>query len=61
MTVQYLRPTPLGEEVELTARVLEVEGQSTAVACVLSCAGKERARATVRAVRVPASWRHGAA
>ena len=40
MTVQYLRPTPLGEEVELTGRVLEVEGQSTAVACVLSCRGE---------------------
>jgi acyl-coenzyme A thioesterase PaaI-like protein len=60
MSVQYLRPTPLGEEVELTGRVLEVDGPSTAVACVLSCAGKERARATVRAVRVPESWRHGA-
>jgi acyl-coenzyme A thioesterase PaaI-like protein len=60
MSVQYLRPTPLGEEVTLTGSVLEVEGASTAVACVLSCGGKERARATVRAVRVPESWRHGA-
>jgi acyl-coenzyme A thioesterase PaaI-like protein len=61
LTVQYLRPTPLGEEVELAGRVLEVDGSSTAVACVLSCAGKERARATVHAVRVPESGRHGAA
>jgi acyl-coenzyme A thioesterase PaaI-like protein len=60
MRVQYLRPTPLGEEVALSARVLEVDGASTAVACVLACAGKDRARATVHAVRVPESWRHGA-
>ena len=60
MTVQYLRPTPLGEEVALTGRVLEVDGPTTTVACELASAGKERARATVRAVRVPESWRHGA-
>jgi acyl-coenzyme A thioesterase PaaI-like protein len=58
MTVDYLRPTPIGEDVELTAEVVDVDGATT-VACVLSCAGKDRARATVRAVRVPAEWRHG--
>jgi acyl-coenzyme A thioesterase PaaI-like protein len=65
MTVDYLRPTPIGQEVQLTGRVLEPsadpqsDGRTTAVECVLSCAGKERARATVRSVRVPEEWRHG--
>ena len=31
MTVEYLRPTPIGEEVELIGRVLAAEGPSTAV------------------------------
>jgi acyl-coenzyme A thioesterase PaaI-like protein len=60
MTVDYLRPTPIGDEVELRARVTAVEGRATTVACVLACAGKERAQATVTSVRVPEEWRHGA-
>jgi acyl-coenzyme A thioesterase PaaI-like protein len=65
LTVAYLRPTPLPEEVELTGRLLDrhtdpdADDRETAVECVLSCLGKERARATVRSVRVPDEWRHG--
>jgi acyl-coenzyme A thioesterase PaaI-like protein len=59
MTVDYLRPTPIGAEVALSAEVVAVDDKGTAVDCVLSCAGKDRARATVRSVRVPDSWRHG--
>jgi acyl-coenzyme A thioesterase PaaI-like protein len=63
MTVAYLRPTPIGEAVELTGRVLdgdaEPDDRATAVECVLTCVGKDRARATVRSVRVPEGWRHG--
>jgi acyl-coenzyme A thioesterase PaaI-like protein len=61
--VAYLRPTPLAQQLELTGRVLDADpaaGQrETSVECVLSSAGKERARATVRSVRVPEEWRHG--
>lgn len=59
MTVDYLRPTPIGEAVELTGSVLAVEDRSISVQCTLACDGKDRARATVRAVRVPREWRHG--
>ena len=59
MTVDYLRPTPIGEPVELSARVEQSGGRATVVGCVLTSAGKECARATVRAVRVPEEWRHG--
>ena len=61
MTIEYLRPTPIGEEVQLTGRVRSLEDRSVSVDCVLACAGKERARATVQAVRVPEEWRHGSA
>jgi hypothetical protein len=59
MTVDYLRPTPLGQPVVLTGRVLDFDGRTSSVECVLSAAGKERARATVASVRVPEEWRHG--
>jgi acyl-coenzyme A thioesterase PaaI-like protein len=59
MTVQYLRPTPLGETVELLGRVTEVGEKITIVECTLSAAGKERARASVASARVPEEWRHG--
>ncbi len=59
LSVEYLRPTPIGELVELEGRVTGVDGGQIAVACTLSSAGKERARAVVRSVRVPDEWRHG--
>jgi acyl-coenzyme A thioesterase PaaI-like protein len=58
MDLCYLRPTPLGEELLLRGHVVATDDAGTAVECVLSCAGKERARATVRSVRVPNEWRH---
>ncbi len=59
MTVDYARPTPIGEEVSLTGQVLTVASASTTVTCTLWSAGKERARATVISARVPETWRHG--
>ena len=57
MTVDYLRPAPVDAPVDLTGRVVEVDDRFTTVACSLDSAGKPRATATVRAVRVPDSWR----
>ena len=51
---------PLDGTVDLTARVAGREGRSTALDCVLLAGGKECAKATVRAVRVPDAWRHPA-
>jgi len=59
MSVEYLRPTPISEVVQLTARVTDIDGRATSVECVLGAGGKDRARATVRTARVPAEWRHG--
>jgi acyl-coenzyme A thioesterase PaaI-like protein len=60
MTVEYLRPTPIDAPVSLTARVVEVDGRDTTVECTLASGSKLRARASVRSVRVPGEWRHGA-
>jgi acyl-coenzyme A thioesterase PaaI-like protein len=60
MTVEYLRPTPLGAPLLLRSEVVERDDRRTSVTCVLEADGKERARARVVAVRVPAAWKHGA-
>jgi acyl-coenzyme A thioesterase PaaI-like protein len=59
LSVDYLRPTPIGEPVELEGRVTNTNGLVVAVTCSLHSAGKERARAVVHSVRVPEEWRHG--
>lgn len=61
MTVEYLRPTALAAPVALNAHVETIDDRHTTVECVLESEGKARARASVRAVRVPDNWRHGAA
>lgn len=57
MAVEYLRPAPIDEPVRLTGRVVAADDRFTTVECALDAAGKPRATATVRAVRVPESWR----
>jgi acyl-coenzyme A thioesterase PaaI-like protein len=59
MTVEYLRPTPVDASIHLRAMVTATEDRITDLACTLEAEGKERARATVRAIRVPIEWRHG--
>jgi hypothetical protein len=45
--------------VSLRGWVVDVDDRFTTVECELDADGKVRARATVRAVRVPDTWRHG--
>ncbi len=59
ISVDYLRPTPIDGVVQLSARLVTQEARVTGVECVLDAAGKERARASLRAVRVGDDWRHG--
>jgi acyl-coenzyme A thioesterase PaaI-like protein len=59
MTIEYLRPTTLTDELFLRATVVQRQDRRTTVDCVLEAGGKERARARVEATRVPDTWRHG--
>ncbi len=61
MSVEYLRPTPIGASIQLSGELGSVEDRVTVVECTLRAAGKDRARASVRAMRVPEEWRHGTA
>jgi acyl-coenzyme A thioesterase PaaI-like protein len=61
LRVDYLAPTPLGQPLELRARVVEARGRKRVVACTLRSGGRDRARAEVVAVEVPAAWSDAAA
>ena len=56
LKVDYLAPTPLGQPVELRARVVEAKGRKRVVACTLRSGERDCARAEVVAVEVPAGW-----
>lgn len=59
LSVDYLRPTPINDAIQLGARVVKHEDNGTSVECVLGAGGKDRVRATLRTTRVPDEWRHG--
>ena len=59
LRIDYLAPTPIGQPMELRARVREVKGRKRVVDCTLRSGGRECARAEVIAVDVPAGWRAG--
>ncbi len=55
LNVTYLKPTPLGPELELRGRVLELGARKAVVAVSLLAAGEVTVRGEVVAVRLPES------
>lgn len=53
LRVDYLRPTPLGPELEVRGRVTEMTERKVVVEATLSVEGEVTARGTVVAVRMP--------
>lgn len=53
LRVDYLRPTPLGPELELRARPSEISERKVVVQVTLSAAGVPTARGEVVAIRMP--------
>jgi len=51
--VDYLKPTPMGPELELRARVTEIKGRKVVIASTLSAAGEVCARGDVVCVQMP--------
>ena len=51
--VDYLKPTPLGPELELRGRVKEVKGRKVVIAIELSAEGVITVKGEVVAVQVP--------
>lgn len=59
LKVDFLAPTPIGEPMELRARVRETKGRKRILDCVVRSGGRDCARAEVIAVEVGASWHGG--
>jgi acyl-coenzyme A thioesterase PaaI-like protein len=60
LKIDYLAPTPIGEPMELRARIVQRKGRKRVVHCTLRSGGRECARAEVVAVEVPPSWSEAA-
>ncbi|HEY3359223.1 MAG TPA: hotdog domain-containing protein [Polyangia bacterium] len=56
LKVDYLRPTPLGPELELRGRVTAVKGRKVVIRIRLLAAGVECAHGEVTAVQVPEEY-----
>ena len=61
LEVEYLKPTPLGPELVIRARAVEVGARKVRVQATVSAAGVVTARGEVVAVRMPDSMRKGGA
>ncbi len=59
LKVDYLAPTPIGEPMELRARIRETKGRKRVVECTVRSGGRECARAEVIGVEVPSEWKQG--
>lgn len=57
LTVNYLKPTPIGRPVVLTASVRESTDKKAIVVCKVTSGADVTAEGEVVAVRVPYSWR----
>jgi len=56
LKIDYLAPTPIGEPMELRARIRETKGRKRIVECTVRSGGRDCARAEVVAVEVGAAW-----
>jgi acyl-CoA thioesterase FadM len=57
LTVNYLAPTPIDEDIELRATIEEVSERKTLVKCRVFSGDVQTADGEVIAVRVPDSWK----
>lgn len=60
LAVEYLKPTPLGPELEVRARVAERSDRKAVIGATVAAAGVVTVRAEVVAVRMPDSMRREA-
>jgi acyl-coenzyme A thioesterase PaaI-like protein len=54
--LKYLRPTPIGAELELTARIVNRTERTYVLSCDLRAGEKTCVTATLEAIQVPESW-----
>ena len=59
LTVNYLAPTPIDQDIELRATIEESGDKKTLVKCRVFSAGQQTAEGEVIAIRVPDDWKAG--
>ena len=57
LQVDYLKPTPLGVELELRGKILEIKGKKVITEITVSANGEITARGKVVAVQMPESFK----
>ena len=57
MSIDYLAPAEIDKPLNLRARIMEMSGRKTRIACTAVSGGQECARGEVLAIRVPPDWR----
>jgi acyl-coenzyme A thioesterase PaaI-like protein len=57
LKIDYVAPAPIGEVMELRARIRERSGRKRVIACTLRSGGRDCARAEVLAIEVAPAWR----
>ncbi|MBT8087040.1 MAG: PaaI family thioesterase [Gammaproteobacteria bacterium] len=60
LTVSYLEPTPIDQEIVLRATIEDCGEKKTQVKCRVFSGDRQTAEGDVIAIRVPESWRDGA-
>lgn len=60
LRVDYVKPTPLGVELEVRGRVREMRGRKVVVEAAISAGGETTVRGEVIAVEIPEAMRRGA-
>lgn len=58
LTVNYLAPTPIDQEIELRARIVECHEKKSIVKCEVFSGGIQTAEGDVIAVRVSDAWKN---
>jgi len=56
LKVDYLKPTPIGVELEIRGTIREIKGRKVVVSAVLSARGVPCAKGEVVCVQVPEEW-----
>ena len=56
LEVEYMRPTPIDDELEIQANIEARTERTYVLSCQLAAGGKPRVKARVEAIRVPESW-----
>lgn len=57
LNIRYMQPTPIGQELTIRARPIEVKGRKVTLDCSVWAGDLQTVQAEVIAIQVPSDWR----